>query len=178
MFRENKIKSEIYKCFPIWQMQLQTFLSLKCMKSINPKQNNIFNCVKHCEKQSLWKMPPITVLCFMAGYIFYEGFSIRKKRYFVHYLHMWKAIYVFTFLTCSPSAAAAASSCPTAGSPLLLPTAPFRTPHCHCPSCPSPSIPTLLVPESQAAQGAWHKGMGFNIWKNIYDFFFSSQNCS
>lgn len=93
---KNKIKSEIYKCFPFWEIQLQTFLSLKCMKTINPKQNKIFNCVKYWESQSLWKMLPITVLCFITGYIFYEGFSIRKRRYFVLYLHMWKEAYVFS----------------------------------------------------------------------------------
>lgn len=150
MFRENKIKSEIYKCFPIWQIQLQTFLSLKCMKSINPKQNNIFNCVKHCEKQSLWKMPPITVLCFMAGYIFYEGFSIRKKRYFVHYLHTWKAIYVFTFLTCSPSAAPAAASCPVQAHPSCSPQPHFGLPTATAPPArPHPSQPNRCLGHKQ-----------------------------
>lgn len=137
MFRENKIKSEIYKCFPIWQIQLQTFLSLKCMKSINPKQNNIFNCVKHCEKQSLWKIPPITVLCFMAGYIFYEGFSIRKKRYFVHYLHTWKGIY-----TSSPSWPAHPQQ------PLQLPRAPLQA-HPSCSPQPHFGLPTATAPPAR-----------------------------
>jgi len=74
-WRKDKIKSEIYKCFPFWQTQLQTFLSLKCMKSINPKQSNIFNSVKYWETQSLWKMLPITVLFYCRIYILWRIFN-------------------------------------------------------------------------------------------------------